>query len=178
MLKHAMRWLTSVHEDKWVATLLSSLYFFCILCGYFLLRPLREAMGLAGGVHHLSWLFMGTLGVTLVVQPLFGWLTTRYPRRVFVPVTYRFFMANLMVFLLLLQFGPQYVGKLAGYAFYVWLSVFNLFAISIFWAVMADAFTLEQGKRLFGFIAIGGTLGAIFGSAIVAAEVTWLARLG
>ncbi len=162
-----MQRLTLVRDDEWVAAALSCVYFFFVLCSYFLLRPLREAMGLAGGIDTLSWLFMGTLLVTLAANPLFGLVTTLFPRRVFVPVAYRFFMLNLVAFMLVLNLAPNWAGQRAGYVFYVWLSVFNLFAVSIFWAVMADGFTLEQGKRLFGMIAIGGTLGAIAGSSIV-----------
>jgi AAA family ATP:ADP antiporter len=106
---------------------------------------------------------MGTVLVTLMVNPVFGWLVSRFRRLVFVNATYLFFALGLVAFYLLLVLAPESVGQASGQLFYVWFSVFNLFAVMLFWALMADRFTLEQAKRLFGAIAVGGTLGAIFG---------------
>ena len=99
----------------------------------------------------------------LLVNPVFGWLVSRFRRLVFVNATYLFFAFGLVAFYLLLVLAPESVGQRTGQVFYVWFSVFNLFATMLFWALMADRFTLEQSKRLFGAIAVGGTLGAIFG---------------
>src|SRR5690606_36357684 len=106
---------------------------------------------------------IGTVLVTLAVNPVFGWLVSRYRRMAFVTATYLFFAAGLVAFYGLLAAAPAAVGARTGQVFYVWFSVFNLFATMLFWALMADRFTLEQSKRLFGAIAVGGTLGAIFG---------------
>jgi ATP:ADP antiporter, AAA family len=126
-------------------------------------RPAREALGMQRGIEAIRWLFMGTVLVTLLVNPVFGWLVSRFRRLVFVNATYLFFAFGLVAFYLLLVLAPESAGQTSGQVFYVWFSVFNLFAVMLFWALMADRFTLEQAKRLFGAIAVGGTLGAIFG---------------
>jgi len=146
------------------ALLWSFCYFFCLLAGYYLLRPLRDEMGIAGGVRNLQWLFTATFLVMLAAVPLYGALVARLPRRRFIPIVYRFFALNIAAFWLLLWLGigTQVVARV----FFVWISVFNLFAVSVFWSFMADLFTPEQGKRLFGFIAAGGTLGALAGPAL------------
>src|SRR5207244_3952158 len=117
-------------------------------------------------------LFLGTLGGTLLANPLFGALVSRYPRRVFIPVVYRFLILNLVLFWALLTFLPEGRRLAVAHVFFVWTSVFNLFAVSVFWGFMSDIYKPEQGKRLFGFIAVGGTVGAIAGSAITASLAT------
>jgi len=139
-------------------------YFFFLLAGYYVLRPLRDEMGIAGGVRNLQWLFTATFFVMLAAVPAFGAVVARLPRRRFVPLVYHFFVANIAIFWLLLAFG---IGKVAvARVFFVWISVFNLFAVSVFWSFMADLYTSEQGKRLFGFIAAGGSAGALAGPAL------------
>jgi ATP:ADP antiporter, AAA family len=139
-------------------------YFFCLLAGYYVLRPLRDEMGIAGGVRNLQWLFTATFFVMLAAVPVFGALVARLPRRRFVPLVYHFFVANIAIFWLLLTFD---IGKVqVARVFFVWISVFNLFAVSVFWSFMADLFASEQGKRLFGFIAAGGSAGALLGPAL------------
>ena len=139
-------------------------YFFCLLCGYYVLRPLRDEMGVAGGVRNLQWLFTATFLVMLAAVPAFGATVARLPRRRFVPLVYHFFVANIVVFWLLLSFdlGKVHVARV----FFVWISVFNLFAVSVFWSFMADLYTSGQAKRLFGFIAAGGSAGALLGPAL------------
>ena len=154
------------HEVKLL--FLSALYFFLVLTAYYILRPIREEMGVRGGVENLAWLFAGTLAGTLMVHPLFTWTVARYPRRQFIPIAYRFFSLNLVVFFVLMRAVPEGGVVWVGRIFFNWTSVFNLFVVSVFWAFMADIFHSEQGKRLFGFIAVGGTLGAMTGSAITA----------
>jgi AAA family ATP:ADP antiporter len=127
------------------------------------LRPAREALGMQRGIEAIRWLFVGTVLVTLLVNPLFGLIVSRLRRFGFTCATYLFFVAGLLAFHGLLVFAPAAIGERTGQVFYVWFSVFNLFATMLFWALMADRFSLEQSKRLFGLIAVGGTLGAIFG---------------
>ena len=148
-------------------------YFFFVLSGWFVLRPIRDAVAAASGVQQLPWLFAGTLTVTLLFNPLFSALVVRYPVRRFIPITYHFFIANLLLFYALLRFAPAGEGSVTdvwtGRAFFVWTSVFNMFVVTIFWSFMADVFRSDQAKRLFGFIGVGGTAGAIVGSALTAA---------
>jgi AAA family ATP:ADP antiporter len=148
--------------------LLAASYFFLVLFAYYLLRPIRDTFGIRGEIKDLPWLWTGTSLAMLAATPLFAWLVSRLPRRRFIPLTYRFFAANILLFFVLLKVSPDSWHTLIGYAFYIWLSVFNLFAVSIFWGFMADVFSPEQGTRLFGAIAVGGTLGAMAGSAVPA----------
>ncbi|HYV17728.1 MAG TPA: MFS transporter [Verrucomicrobiae bacterium] len=137
--------------------------FFVLACNY-VLRPLREEMGVAGGVRNIPNLYWGTLAITIVLVPLFSALVSRFTRRRFIPYAYRFFALNLVGFYLLFEFLPEDSRVWAARAFFVWVSAFNLFVISVFWGYMADIFTSGQGKRLFGLIAAGGTLGGIAGA--------------
>jgi AAA family ATP:ADP antiporter len=146
------------------AALWSFAYFFALLAGYYVLRPLRDQMGIAGGVKNLPWLFTATFVTLLVAQPLYGALVARLPRARFIPIVYHFFAANLLVFWALLSFDAE--TAVVARVFFVWVSVFNLFAVAVFWSFMADLFTSEQGKRLFGFIGAGGTAGALLGPII------------
>lgn len=154
---------TNIRREEVGPALVAGLFFFCVLTALMVIRPAREALGMQRGIEALRWLFMGTVLVTLLVNPVFGWLVSRFRRLVFVNATYLFFTFGLVAFYLLLVLTPESVGQRTGQVFYVWFSVFNLFTTMLFWALMADRFTLEQSKRLFGAIAVGGTLGAIFG---------------
>ena len=146
------------------AAVWSFAYFFTLLAGYYVLRPLRDQMGIAGGVKNLPWLFTATFVTLLVAQPLYGELVAKLSRAQFIPIVYHFFVANLAMFWLLLKFDVATV--VVARVFFVWVSVFNLFAVAVFWSFMADLFTAEQGKRLFGFIGAGGTAGALLGPLI------------
>jgi ATP:ADP antiporter, AAA family len=164
------RWLArvvAVRPGEARALAWSFAYFFCLLAGYYVLRPLRDEMGIAGGVRNLQWLFTATFLVMLAAVPLFGAVVARLPRRRFVPLVYHFFVANIAIFWLALSFGLDKVQ--VARVFFVWISVFNLFAVSVFWSFMADLYGSEQAKRLFGFIAAGGTAGALLGPAITVA---------
>lgn len=154
---------TNIRRDEVGPTIVAGLFFFCVLTALMVVRPAREALGMQRGIEAIRWLFMGTVAVTLLVNPLFGWLVSRFRRLVFVNATYLFFAFGLIGFYALLALAPASIGQRTGQVFYVWFSVFNLFAVMLFWALMADRFALEQSKRLFGAIAVGGTLGAIFG---------------
>lgn len=138
-------------------------FFFCILTALMMLRPARDALGMERGLDSVRWLFIGTAVVTLLVNPLFGWLVSRLRRLSFISATYGFFILSLLGFWALLAFAPDAVGARSGQVFYVWFSVFNLFVTMVFWALLADRFTSDQGKRFFALVAVGGTLGAIFG---------------
>ena len=155
---------------------MSALFFFVILCGYFFLRPVREAMGVARGMDELRWLFAINCFVSLGAVLAFGGVVARTNRRRFIPVAYLFVIVCLIGFAALLiqdvRTGGGLIGTDAqtalsrgvGYSFYIWLTVINLFTTSVFWAFMVDIFDVDQGKRMFAFIGIGGTLGAIAGS--------------
>lgn len=160
--------LVPYREPELAAMLWSAAYFFCLLGAYYVLRPVREAMGVAGDVRKLPWLFTGTLLATFLVNPLFGALVTWMPRRRFLPLVYHACAATLLVFAALLRSVPSDRVVAVGYAFYVWTAVFSLFAVSVFWGFMADLWSHDQGKRLFAFIGAGGTLGAMAGSFLTA----------
>jgi AAA family ATP:ADP antiporter len=146
----------------------SWLYIFSVLSSYYILRPVRDDMGVAGGIENLPWLFTGTLAGMLAVNPPFAALVARLPRVRFIAIAYRFFISNLFVFALLLNAASAEQNIWLGRAFFIWTSIFNLFVVSIFWALMVDVYDSEQSKRLFGFIAAGATLGGIAGSSITA----------
>jgi ATP:ADP antiporter, AAA family len=158
-----LRSLTNVRREEVAPVLASGFFFFCVLTALMVLRPARDALGMQRGMDAIRWLFVGTAIVTLLVNPVFGLLVSRFRRLFFITATYLFFAASLLVFYGLLMFAPQAVGVTSGQVFYVWFSVFNLFVTMVFWALMVDRFSLEQSKRLFGVIAVGGTAGAIFG---------------
>ena len=166
-LAAALARAVDVRADETRALLLSFAYFFCLLCGYYIIRPLREEMGIAGGVENLQWLFTGTFVAMLVAVPLFGATVARFAKRRIVPLVYRFFIVNILVFYVLLRFdiGAEHVAR----AFFIWTSVYNLFVVSVFWSFMADVFRNDQARRLFGFIAAGGSAGALLGPALTAA---------
>lgn len=139
-------------------------YFFCLLCGYSILRPVRDEMAIEGGLKNLPWMMTGTFLTMLAVTPLFGWLSARCSRYRLLLTVYTFFIANLLVFygLMTSHVSPEWVAR----GFFVWLSVFNLFVVSVFWSFMDDLFAPEQGARLFGIIAAGGSSGALLGPLI------------
>ena len=143
--------------------LASALAFFFILTALMVLRPAREALGMRRGIETVRWLFVGTAVVTLAVNPVFGLLVSRFRRLIFINATYLFFAASLLVFYAVLEMAPAAIGEASGMVFFVWFSVFNLLVTMVFWGLMADRFSLDQGKRLFGVIAMGGTAGAIAG---------------
>lgn len=137
------------------------LLFFLLFASYFMLRPVRETFGIAGGVRNLQWLFTGTFVATLVVVPLYGWVASRLPRRRLLPVTYVFSAIVMAGFAVSLAVDPGNVW--VGRAFYIWLSVFNLFVISIAWSLLSDVLDRDQSQRLFGPIAAGASLGGLTG---------------
>jgi AAA family ATP:ADP antiporter len=163
----AQRWLARAvpaTPAERQAALWSFAYFFMLLAGYYVLRPLRDEMAIAGGLRAIPWTVTAIFLTLLVAQPIYGALVARLPRARFIPIVYHFFALNLVAFWLALHFG---VGKVTvARLFFIWVGVFNLFAVAVFWSFMADLFTSEQGKRLFGFIGAGGTAGGLLGPTI------------
>ena len=167
--------ILNMKKEELPLAVLSAVYFFCILCGYFFLRPVRDAMGVARGMDELRWLFVCTALVSLAVVLAFGGVVARTNRRRFIPIGYLCVIGCLIVFAGMLivdgTAGGGLIGsdtetplaRYVGYVYYVWLSTINLFVNSVFWAFMVDLFDVRQGKRMFAFIGIGGTLGAIAG---------------
>ena len=158
------RWLQrafDVEPDETGAVLAGFGMFFLLFAGYFMLRPVRETMGIAGGVDNLQWLFTGTFVATLAAMPLFGWIAARVRRRHILYWVYGFFIANLVAFAACFALRPD--DPWIARAFYIWLSVFNLMAISVAWSVLVDAFTTAQSKRLFALMAAGASLGGLVG---------------
>jgi ATP:ADP antiporter, AAA family len=158
--------LLRVEPGEGKALAWSFAYFFCLLCGYYILRPLRDEMGIQSGVANLPRLFSVTFVAMLATVPVFGWAAARLPRRRLVPWIYLFFLTNIAVFYALFASGVARPAVAA--AFFVWVSVFNLFIVSVFWSLMADLFTPEQAARLFGVVSAGGTSGALAGPALTA----------
>ena len=153
----------NLRRGEGAPVLVAALFFFFVLTALMLLRPARDALGIERGIDSVRWLFIGTAVVTLAVNPVFGWLVSRFRRLQAIGATYGFFVASLVGFWALLVFAPGAIGARSGQVFYVWFSVFNLFVTMVFWALMADRFTSDQGKRVFALVSVGGTLGAIFG---------------
>ncbi|PVZ40929.1 NTP/NDP exchange transporter [Pseudomonas sp. CC120222-01a] len=151
----------NIQPGEGPAVIAGLLLFYLLFTGYFMLRPVRETMGVAGGVDNLQWLFTGTFIATLVCLPLFGWLASKVRRRHILPWTYGFFASNLLLFAALFAVNPE--GLWNARAFYIWLSVFNLLTISLAWSVLTDLFSTAQGKRLFGLLAAGASLGGLSG---------------
>ncbi|GAE53052.1 ATP/ADP translocase [Xanthomonas arboricola pv. pruni str. MAFF 311562] len=158
----------------------SFLYFFCLLSGYYVLRPVREAMSASADVEAifptgmtaffaahgvplkdftLQVLFTCTFLIMVLLQPVYGALVSRYPRRVFLPAVYGFFIATLLLFYVLFDSGVP--GR--GMAFFLWVTVFNLFAVAVFWSFMADVFSNAEARNYYGYIGAAGTLGAFLG---------------
>lgn len=158
------RWLQrafDVEDDEAGAVVAGFVMFFLLFAGYFMLRPVRETMGIAGGVRNLQWLFTGTFVATLAAMPLFGWIAGRVRRRHILYWVYGFFASNLVAFAACFALKPE--DPWIARAFYIWLSVFNLVAISVAWSVLVDVFTVAQSRRLFALMAAGASLGGLVG---------------
>ncbi len=153
--------LVNAKSGEVKAVLWSFLYFFCLLTSYYILRPLRDEMGVTGGTRNLPWMFTATFIALLATAPLLAALVARLPRPKFIPIVYLFFVANLLLFWLLLKSDWQAV--IVARAFFVWIAVFSVFTVSVFWSFMSDLFSSEQSKRLFAFIAAGGSIGTLAG---------------
>jgi len=153
------------------------LYIFSILSSYYIMRPIRDQAGVAGGVNNLQWLFTGTLVGMLVLNIPFSYLVKKLPRSRFIPITYRFFAANVVVFAALVYLSDPAESIWVGRIFFIWVSIFNLFVVSVFWQMNVDLFSPEQGKRLFALIAAGATVGAIVGSSLTASLARYISPI-
>jgi AAA family ATP:ADP antiporter len=152
-------------ERREIPQLLASFaFFFCVLAAYYVIRPVREEMGVRVGREWLQTLFVIVFFVMLAAVPLFGWVASSFAKQRIVVVVYAFFIFNLVVFWSLFDLGS--VGVYVAGTFFVWVSVFNLFAVSLFWSTMADTYSSGDAKRLYGLIAAGGSIGAISGPLI------------
>ena len=155
-----------VHGGEWRAVAWSFAYFFCVLASYYVMRPVREQLAAAVGSTQLPWFFAATFLATLALTPVFAWLVSRWPRRMVIPLVYAFFIACLLGFIPLFTSQGLISPKALGTLFFVWVSVFNLFVVSVFWSFMSDIWDENQARRLYPVIGLGGTAGAIAGPAL------------
>jgi AAA family ATP:ADP antiporter len=160
--------IVAVEDNEVRPMVWAALCYFILFAAYFILRPIRDEASVAGGVRNLQWLFLATLLGMLLIHPLYAALVSRLPRSRFIHIIYSFVALSLIVFWFLFRDLTQAQGIWVGRVFSVWVSIFNLFVVSIFWSLMADLFRPSQARRLFGFVAVGGTLGAVVGSSTTA----------
>ena len=165
--------IVDVKPDEIRALWLGFIFFFVVLAGYYVIRPIRDNIG-ATQFENLWWMFTVVLVAMIIANALFSAIVARMSRRKFIPIAYRFFILNLIIFFVLMQFMPPGKQPWVDGCFFVWVSVFNLFATAVFWGFMTDIFTSEQGKRLFGFIAVGGSLGGVLGPIITTSLVHYV----
>jgi AAA family ATP:ADP antiporter len=163
--------IVDVKPEEIRALWLGFAFHFLILTGYYIMRPIRDSIAAGSRLETLPWMFTATLVAMLIANALFAAIVARMSRRKFIPLAYGFFIFNLALFFILMRTCPPSQQVWIGRALYVWVSVFNLFNTAIFWAFMTDLFTVEQGKRLYGFIAVGGSLGGVVGPYITARYV-------
>src|SRR5256714_10051217 len=156
--------IVDVKPNELRALWLGFTFHFIILSAYYIVKPIRDSIAASGRLETLPWMFTATLIVMLFANVIYAAIVARMERRKFIPFAYAFFILVLLLFFALMRSGSPAQQLWTGRAFYVWVSVFNLFNTAIFWAFMTDLFTVEQGKRLYAFIAVGGTLGAIGGA--------------
>src|SRR5688572_13344346 len=173
---HKIASLFGVTEEEAPPVLAGALVFFLLFAGYFMLRPVRETMGITGGVDNLQWLFTGTFFTTLAAMPLFGWVAARVQRRRILYWVFGFFAANLVVFAFAFLTRPDDVWL--ARTFYIWLSVFNMIAISVAWSVLVDLFAVAQAKRLFALMAAGASAGGLVGPLLGVALVRPIGHAG
>jgi AAA family ATP:ADP antiporter len=174
-MKSLLQKIVDVRANELRALGLAFVFNFVVLGSYYVVRPIRDDIAATGGIETLPWMYTGTLVTMLVANALFSAIVARMSRRRFIPIAYRFFMANLVIFYVLMHTLTPAQNIWVGRAFYVWVSVFNLFVVTLFWAFMTDVFNSEQAKRLFAFISVGGSIGAIVGPIIT---VTLVHKLG
>lgn len=165
--------LLGVKPAEFSAAAWSFIYFFCILSSYYMLRPVREEMAVQSGPETIPYLFAGTFVTMLLATPIFGWVASRYTRKQFLPWVYYFFILNILMFWGAFSYALNqelnYVWL--SRVFFVWISIFNLFVVSVFWSFMADLYSREQARRLFGVISAGGSIGALLGAIATTALV-------
>src|SRR5438445_662283 len=155
--------IVDAKPDELRALWLAFVFNFVVLAGYYILRPIREEIGATSGVENLPWMYTATLIGMLIANALFAAIVSRMSRRKFLPIAYRFAIANLFIFFILMRFVPANWQWLLARWLFVGVSVSNLFATTLFCAFMTDLFTAQQGKRLCDFISVGGSLGTLLG---------------
>lgn len=160
----ALAKLASIEAREWKPLVAAFFMFFTLLAAYYIVRPLREEMGNAYGKGEMQDLFTAVFVVMLAAVPFYGFVASRFPRRLVLPGLFAFFVSCLVAFWL--DFKAVGISRAGAAAFYIWGSTFNLFAVSLFWSLMSELWTAEDGKRLFGYVSAGGTAGALSGSAI------------
>jgi ATP:ADP antiporter, AAA family len=163
-MSQLLRRLVVLQPGEAPALLASFATLLCMFASYTILRPVRDALGITSGLDKIPYLFWGVFVVMLALQPVYGWLTSRFPRTVFLPWVYAFFAANLIAFYIWFRVADDHTWIARTY--FVWVSVFNLFVVAAFWSLMADVFNREQAGRLFGFIWAGASTGGLIGPAI------------
>ena len=163
-MSQLLRRLVVLQPGEAPALLASFATLLCTFSSYTILRPVRDAMGVTSGLEKIPYLFWGVFVVMLLLQPVYGWLTSRYPRTVFLPWVYGFFALNLLGFYVWFRLQTDHTWIARTY--FVWVSVFNLFVVAAFWSLMADVFTREQAGRVFGFIWAGASTGGLIGPAV------------
>ena len=172
------RWSDLVRPHERAALCWSCLWFFCLLVAYYIVRPLRETVSASVDSAEISRLFLATFYVMLVAVPLYAAVVAWLPRRRLVPLVFHFLALNLLAFAAFLPTADETLSLWPARVLFVWVSVFALFNTSVFWSALADIYSSESGKRLFGLIAAGGTLGGVVGSLVVRQFASWgLAQL-
>jgi ATP:ADP antiporter, AAA family len=172
-MKRLFAKVVDVRPEELRALWLGFVFFFVVLAGYYVIRPIRDNIG-ATQYENLWWMFTVVLLTMIVANAIFSAIVSRMSRRRFIPIAYRFFILNLIIFFVLMRYMPPGKQPWVDGCFFVWVSVFNLFATAVFWGFMTDLFTTEQGKRLFGFIAVGGSLGGVLGPIITTSLVHYV----
>src|SRR5215831_1187964 len=165
-MRRLIAMIVDVKPEEIRALWLGFAFHFLILTGYYITKPIRDSIGASSSMDALPWMFTATLVAMLVANAAFAAIVARMSRRKFIPLAYGFFIFVFGLFFIAMRSRPEAEQVWIGRGFFVWVSVFNLFNTAVFWAFMTDLFTVEQGKRLYGFIAVGGTLGAIAGAYI------------
>jgi len=170
--------ITGIKQNEKFLVGWSLIYIIALFLAYYVLRPIRDELGVSGGLDNLPWLFTGSLVIMLLLNPLYSFIVKKYSRDVFISIAYRFFALNLVVFSGLMLKAPPEWQPWIGRVFFVWVSVFNLFVVSIFWSFIEDVFTSNQSKRLFGILSAGATVGGLLGSAITSGLVAHINTTG
>jgi AAA family ATP:ADP antiporter len=172
-LKRYINKAVKIEPNEIRAVLVSFAFIFSILAAYYIIRSVRDGMSSDWSDAELSTIWTFTFFISFLVVSFYGYICSKVRFKYLVPGVYGFFALSFVLLFLLINFFPEL--NLINQIFYVWVSVFSLLNISVFWSFMADTYNKEQAKRLFGFIASGASLGAIFGPTI---SLIFASRLG
>jgi ATP:ADP antiporter, AAA family len=166
-----LRTVTVIEPREVRAVVLSMLFFFLLFGSYSIVKPVRDAMGTVYGMKNIQELFTGTFLASFLFAPIYSGLAARIKLSTFLPWVYGVVAVSILAFYLLFEGADGSKVRWVAAAFYIWVSTFNILIISVFWTFMADIFSRTQAKRLFGFVAAGGTIGGIAGPALAALMV-------